>query len=144
MSRSQECASDYGLCAPAHFSTLTEAQKVPPPVNDQTTYKIEYGMDTHYVEPWLECNAKQHFNDNLKGYIHGAYTTYMMHRSSYEIYLNVGNVQLKGKYIDACPFSYNQFEIASADATVDPVKVVLAMPDYFKSQTYGQTSINWA
>ena len=61
----------------------------------------------------------------------------MMHRSSYEISLNVGNVRLLGKYVDACYFGYNQFEIASADTTVDPVKVVLTMPDYFKSQTYG-------
>ena len=58
----------------------------PPPSQDEVkTAKLKYGMNTRFVEPWLQCKAKQRFNDNIRGFIHGADTDYLMHRSSYRV-----------------------------------------------------------
>ena len=65
---------------------------IPPSIVDTNVYKLYNGMDTRYIEPWLECKMKQYFNDNLKGYIHGAYTNYTMHRNSFESYVNASPV----------------------------------------------------
>ena len=57
----------------------------PPSQDEIKTAKLKYGMNTRFVEPWLQCKAKQRFNDNIRGFIHGADTDYLMHRSSYRI-----------------------------------------------------------
>ena len=51
-----EGALNYGLCDTAFFD-LTGSYKIPPDTDDIEILTLDQGMNSHYIEPWFECEV---------------------------------------------------------------------------------------
>jgi len=64
----------------------------------------------------------------------------MMHKSSYEASINVGNVKRAGEYTETCYWIPEQFEIATISKADQryalATSAILTMPDYVSSLQY--------
>ena len=93
-------------------------------------------MSSILHEPWFECDVKQRFNDNQQGFIHGQYTTGSVFNGSRPTTVNVGALELSGKYITECPFSVKNAELVAESSFDEFFSNYVPTYDLFDDDSY--------